>query len=964
MKNGRIILPSLFLAGILLTDAGASWGKRPLNHDDFDGWQSAKVEAIARDGRWSAYSVNPQEGDALLTFRDSRKGRKVEIERGYKPSFTADGNWAVALIKPFYADTRKAKIDKKKDFELPQDSLAIIDLTTLRVEKIPYVIGYKLPEKGGSFLAYQSCDTLHIKPADLKDKDAGKPLMIRSLTTPVSKMVKWVKDYDFSKDGNKLSLRIKKLASDSVATDGVALVNLPDTSLILIDRDKKFYTLPVFNETGTAIAYTASMDSIDTGTRDVQLYFSDIKDLSKGVTPGVQKFNYLFFTGDLPMNLMPPHADDPEMQAQLEKQREEYIRMMQGEPLRLNQYSKPRFSRNGRFLIAGVAPVIAPDDTTLVDFEKADIDIWRWDAPYTIPQTNGNLEELRKRTMPVVMDLSNDNEYRLLTKNELVKVEPSFEWDSEWVLLHDPTERMVENQWNYLAPEDLSMLNVVTGEQKPVGRYTKENSVLSPDGRFVVIYDNRNFYAYDRTTGETILISDKIPYPIWDEDDDHPMERQAYGIGGWGDNDNRVLLYDRHDIWSVDMTGKSDPVNLTAGDGRKRNVKYRYHRLNPEEKTIKSGEMMVLDMFDYGDKRYGLATVSYGKPAAPSVKTLDKFYISQLKKAAEAETYLWQKGNFEVMPDLYVSTSTDFAKGEKLTSINPQLKDISWGTAQLVEWYAYDGKKSQGVLYLPEGFDPEAKDAYPMLSVFYETGSEDLYFPYRMEPSWSWVNYPFYVSRGYIIFVPDIHYTSGVPGECAYNYVCSGVEEICRRYPAIDKKRIGIDGQSWGGYQTAFLVTRTDMFACAGSGAPVANMTSAFGGIRWGSGDSRQGQYEMGQSRIGRNLWDATEFYIANSPVFHANRVNTPLLIMHNDADEAVPWYQGIEMFMALRRLEKPVWMLQYNGESHNIKARRNRKDITKRLQQFFDHYLKGDPMPRWMREGISPLRKGQDYGF
>ena len=251
-----------------------------------------------------------------------------------------------------------------------------------------------------------------------------------------------------------------------------------------------------------------------------------------------------------------------------------------------------------------------------------------------------------------------------------------------------------------------------------------------------------------------------------------------------------------------------------------------------------------------------------------------------------------------------------------------------------------------------------------MLAVFYETGSEELYTHYTMEPSWSWVNYPFYVSRGYVVFVPDIHYSIGLPGESAYNYVCSGVEAVCDLYPNIDRKRIGIDGQSWGGYQTAYLVTRTNMFACAGSGAPVANMSSAFGGIRWESGDSRQAQYEQGQSRIGSNLWEAPELYIKNSPVFHANNCNTPLLIMHNDADGAVPWYQVIEMFMALRRLQKPVWLLQYNGEAHNIRDRKNRKDITIRLQQFFDHYLMGDPMPRWMKEGINPVRKGQDMGY
>ncbi|MDE6218223.1 MAG: prolyl oligopeptidase family serine peptidase [Muribaculaceae bacterium] len=352
----------------------------------------------------------------------------------------------------------------------------------------------------------------------------------------------------------------------------------------------------------------------------------------------------------------------------------------------------------------------------------------------------------------------------------------------------------------------------------------------------------------------------------------------------------------------------------------------------------------------------------YGSASVPQLRVIDKASFTQIRKALNADDFTWQRASFEIAPNIWLATSTDFSKARQLTDANPQQKDYNWGTAQLVKWYTYSGKEAEGVLYLPEDFD--SSKSYPMLSVFYELAADDLYTHYTMEPSWSWVNYPFYVSRGYVLFVPDIRYTAGVPGEGAYDYVCSGVEEMCRRYPNIDKNRLGIDGQSWGGYQTAYLVTRTNMFACAGSGAPVANMTSAFGGIRWGTGDSRQAQYEMGQSRIGRNLWEAPELYIANSPVFHADRVNTPLLIMHNDDDGAVPWYQGIELFMALRRLQKPVWMLQYNGEAHNIRERRNRKDITKRLQQFFDHYLKGDPMPKWMKEGIPSTRKGQEFGF
>lgn len=955
-------VPALLLA-LLAGGAGIASGvaKRPLDHGDFDSWESVRVDAVSPSGAWSAFRVVPQEGDATLSLRDNRKGRVITIPRGYSPSFSADGRWALARIKPLYADSRKAKIDGKKDFDLPQDSLAIVELATGRIEKIPHVISYAIGEKGGSFIAYQSCDTLHIKPKDLKDKKAGRPLIIRSLTSPVMKSVKWVEEYAFSKDGRRISLKLTPPAKDTLSTAGVALVNLPDTSLTLIDRDRKFYTLPVFNEAGTMLAFTASDDSIDSGTRHAKLILAEL-DRDARLTPNPREFDFAFTTGT-PPNLQPPHVDDPELQAKLDKERSEEMSRMAGDTLRLNQYSRPRFSKSGRYLYVDVAPVIAPDDTTIVDFEQAALDIWRWDAPYTPPQEKANIDAFRKKGLPVVIDIAGDCTAQLLTRNMLADVDAPFDLDGEWALVADPSRDIVSRQWNYMAPVDFSMVNVKDGTRRHIGDVSHE-AALSPDGRFAVWFDGRDYHAFDAAAGSSALISAGIPYPLWDEDDDHPMPAEAYGIAGWGDGDGRVLVYDRHDIWSLDLSGKDAPFCLTSGEGRKQNLCIRYRRLDPERKTLRKGELMVADLFNYADMRRGLATLPYSSasPVRPAIKTLDRYRISQLTKARDADVFLWQKANFETVPDLYAANNTDFARGKKITSTNPQMKDISWGTAQLVEWNAYDGKPSRGVLYLPENFDPEG--SYPMLTVFYETGSEELYTHYTMEPSWSWVNYPFYVSRGYVVFVPDIHYTDGLPGESCYNYVCSGVEEMCRRYPAIDRKRLGIDGQSWGGYQTAYLVTRTDMFACAGSGAPVANMTSAFGGIRWGSGDSRQAQYEMGQSRIGRNLWEAPELYIANSPLFRADKVHTPLLIMHNDEDGAVPWYQGIELFMALRRLQKPVWLMQYNGEAHNIKARKNRKDITRRLQQFFDHYLKGDPMPRWMRDGISPLRKGQDLGF
>ena len=179
----------------------------------------------------------------------------------------------------------------------------------------------------------------------------------------------------------------------------------------------------------------------------------------------------------------------------------------------------------------------------------------------------------------------------------------------------------------------------------------------------------------------------------------------------------------------------------------------------------------------------------------------------------------------------------------------------------------------------------------------------------------------------------------------------------------VDSTKMAIQGQSWGGYQVAYLVTRTKMFAAAGAGAPVANMTSAYGGIRWGTGLNRQFQYERSQTRIGATLWQRQDLYIKNSPLFRADKITTPLLIMHNDKDGAVPWYQGIELFTAMRRLGKKVWLLQYNDEDHNLVDRRNRKDLSIRLAQFFDHYLKGAPAARWIREGVPATLKGIEWG-
>ncbi|NNK63063.1 MAG: S9 family peptidase, partial [Gemmatimonadetes bacterium] len=284
-----------------------------------------------------------------------------------------------------------------------------------------------------------------------------------------------------------------------------------------------------------------------------------------------------------------------------------------------------------------------------------------------------------------------------------------------------------------------------------------------------------------------------------------------------------------------------------------------------------------------------------------------------------------------------------------------------WGTAEIYEWTSADGIPLQGILYKPDGFDPSQQ--YPMMVYFYERSSDGLHGYTIPAAGGSSINRAFYVSRGYLLFVPDIPYEIGFPGESSEDAVIPGVLSLIDR-GFVDADKIGVQGHSWGGYQISHMITRSDIFAAAEAGAPVVNMTSAYGGIRWASGMSRAFQYEKTQSRIGGTLWDSHQKYIENSPLFFVDKINTPLLMMHNDEDGAVPWYQGIEMFSAMRRLGKPVWMLNYNGEAHGLRQEHNQRDWAVRMQQFFDHYLLGSPAPVWMEEGVPATMKGKTLGL
>jgi acetyl esterase/lipase len=899
----------------LLALPGVLWAqKKPLDHSVYDSWQSVSATALSPKGNVLSYEVNPQEGDGVLTFRVfGKKGREITVERGYRASILDDESFAVCLIKPQFAKTRRAKIDKKKADQMPQDSLAVINLRSGAVVKFPNVKGYRLGKHALKAFAFASTDTSLVPQADRKEKDMGSTLLVYRFANGQMDTLQHIDKYEVTQDGLRMGL-VRKTGKKGYVT---GFYSLEEGASFFTDT-VTWHAVPRFNEAGSAALFLVARDTVSSGSKHAELYRYDVSARETRKLAGPEGL------GTLPQGWG------------------------------LTENSSYAFSHDGERIHVGVQELTPPEDTSLVSFELPGLDIWNWDAPQLPPQQKVNLKGDAAYTFPVRLSQGGA---KLLNDTRLVRYTLGNRGDGPYdlkVRIVNP----VETQWNFQNTVEVS----VVGDQAEtlVARGELDDISLSPLAKHVIWWDYRQqcWNIYDIAAGQTRILAPGVDF--FQEDDDHPMMKESYGIAGWLEGENALLLYDRYDIWKAPVDG-SAPVRLTAG--RESGITYRYVNTKDreEERHIGLAETILMSLFDNATKENGVASLNMGNPAK-SFKTLMKggYSWSGVKKAAKADVYAYQKGNFQLPMDVYYTA--DMGKSEqKISAINPQQKDYNWGTVELYHWNAYDGTKLDGLLYKPEDFDPARK--YPVMIYFYEKNSETLYNHITVQPSWSIINITFYVSRGYIVFVPDIVYASGIPGESAVNCICSGAESLTR-FPWIDKDNMAIQGQSWGGYQVAYLITRTDMFKCAGAGAPVSNMTSAYGGIRWESGNSRQGQYEQGQSRIGRRLWDGIELYMENSPLFKLPNVTTPVLIMHNDADGAVPWYQGIEMFMGLRRLGKPAWLLEYNDEAHNLRERRNRKDLTIRLQQFFDYYLKGAPQPAWMKEGVPTLKKNRYFGY
>ena len=955
--------------------------KRPLTQAAFDSWRSIRQVTLSADGRWAAYSLVPQVGDGEVVLRELHSNREFRHTRGYigrpqmkpgasrddaanfpAPRFTPDGKLLVFTIEPGRAEFEQARHEgrKKKVADRPRSSLGILSTADGQVTEVPRVKSFRMPSGSSRWLAYllASRDSAAADSAapdsttpsaaaapggaarpvssDSTGKHAkkeyGSTLVLRDLDTREEIRISDVTAYDFDEPGRWLAYTV---ASHDEDTNGAYARSLADGRTVPLLTGAGTYRSLAIDSAGTSVAFITDRDDQGRERPRYSLYAASLDQRSSRSTKG--------------------GSDGGDASASATGTSSAIVTpRMLGDSLLVSTDASLDFSSDGSALRFGVSPIV-PDSIPADSLaDKAVFNLWNYKDDRLQPEQRIEASKDRKRSFTSVYDLRTHG-FHILGNDSLpeIRLSPDF----HIALGESDVPYRVEAMWGE-GGRDIYAIDVPTGKRTQIASRVPFRASLSPAGGYVIWFgEDGHWYAYSVGAKRTADITGTIAGVRFDQETwDTPSTAAPWGIAGWTKGEKSVLIYDRYDVWEVDPTGRTPARVVTDSVGRRGQIIFRLAEADTSERFLSADRPIILEAMNDSTKASGFWSDRLGATQAPQRLIMEDRQLTDLQKAPGADVFLFTRSTFREFPDLWV-TDASFRAPTRISEANPQQTNYRWGTAQLVHWLSDDGVPLAGILYKPDNFDPTRK--YPMLVYFYEQLSDNLHH-YVPPAGRNVINPTVYVSNDYLVFEPDIHYEIGYPGPSAVKSVVPGVHMLIDS-GFVDRHAVGLQGQSWGGYQVAYIITQTSMFRAAMAGAPVANMTSAYGGIRWASGLARAFQYEHTQSRIGGSIWEQPLRYLRNSPLFWADRIRTPLFIMHNDGDGAVPWYQGVELFVAMRRLGKEVYLIDYNDEAHNPTKRANQLDIAMRMRQFFDHHLKGAPAPDWMVHGIPFLDKGRD---
>ncbi len=928
------LLP-LILALLLPLTALPQQVKRAMTIDDLVTWNRISERVISDDGSLIAFTTEPSKGDPVVTLYDGKGTLKGTFRCATGIRISSDSKYLFFTIKPPQDEVRGLKLKKTKKEDMPLDMLGIHNAVTGVTDTIARLKSYKVPSRRAGWVAWQS-EPLREKPAAPADSSSGngeKPkksksqsaengftLCIRDLRSGKTDSVSFVTDYLFAEEGEVLLYATT--GDDNGTEPGVVVADLGRGTRDVIATGKGRYRQLTLDKKGERAAFIYTADEKDKTGNSYSLY--SWNGSGTAVVAATQG------TAGLP---------------------EGWI---------INENGRLSFAEKSPRLFFGTSPANKIKDTTLLDEERAVVDVWHWsEGILHTAQVVRKTRDMRK-SYTAVCHTDRGRVIQLAT-DVMPEVQLPEKGDGPMAIGTSSLPYDLESMWRGSAGNDVWLVDIETGKAEQIKENFSARMRFSPAGRYLYWYQpaDSSWYTRDLAGGSEARLTTPATLRVWNELNDVPDLPGSYPAAGWLKDDNAFLVSDKYDIWSLDPAAARPPQSVTL-NGRREGIQYRLLRLDTENEYIDPAEKQYLQGVNEKTRAEAFYSLDMRRKGAPVRLTGGDYSLGSPVKARNSSRLIYTRENFGLFPD-YLLTDLTFRNETRLTDANPQQKGILWGTAELVKWTSHDGLELEGLLYKPENFDPSRK--YPMIVNFYEKSSSELNRHRIPEPGRSTIDYHYYTSNGYLVFNPDVYYSDGYPGQSCYNCVMPGVMSLIEK-GFVDEKHIGAQGHSWGGYQVAYLATRTNLFAAIESGAPVVNMYSAYGGIRWESGLNRSMQYEHQQSRIGATIWEAPHLYWENSPLFAMDKVQTPILIMANDQDGAVPWYQGIEYFIALRRLGKPAWLLNYNGEPHWAQTLPNRIDFQTRMAQFFHHYLKGEPMPPWMKDGVPVTEKEFTLGY
>jgi len=902
--------------------------KHAVGEKDYRTWKKISSQRISDDGAVASYMTEPLLGDAYQYLYQSNINRLDSFDRGGALSLTEDNRFALFKISPGYDTIRSLKLENVKKSKWPKDSLGIYDLSINTLTKEPNVYSYQVAEEGNTF-AYIQEEQIESKGglfamlfASNKEttKESRYVLKVYGSYPILSLKQSEVKKFSLSPDGSRIAYiasvedKDKQLSEKMVVrstVNGEQIVSFP-----LIQK----YKVPIWSSSSEKMAFFFSNDTTH-NNYELKVYdFTLSASLSFGDT-------------------LDPNLDRESVPS---------------------QWRTPFFSKDEERLFFGVHQRAYEEaEDSLLKEEKARLDVWHYEDGRIQPQQLKQLKRDKKKNHLYVYNFRQAKLIQL--SNDTLDVIVSNKYEPDYALAYSREAYQVESQWSYPWMRDYYRISIDTGVDTLVRRRLKYPGRLSLNGRFFSYFDEKKkeHVMIDLQNKEESCMTCGVDSVVWHRDiNGMSFEAGPERIFGFT-RTNDYVFQSEWDLWSYSPS--TDTLRcISDRQGEQRQIKLTLNKKNWDSVYVDFTDTYVSGLNKLNKSMHLFNWLEHEDHYDLIENMISPHKLVSLVWSEDGKNALLRRSSVSRYPDLE-KVDEDFQNPIQISTTNPHQKDVYWPSVELVKWYSYDSVLLEGLVYLPENYDTSTR--YPLMIYYYELNSDNLHSYRSPRPSASIINPIEYASNDYLVFIPDIRYEEGHPGKSAYSSIMSGTDYLLKKY-AIDSLKMGLQGQSWGGYQTAQMVTMTNRYAAAMAGAPVSNMFSAYGGIRWGSGLNRQFQYEATQSRIGKTIWEAPELYYENSPIFHLPNIETPLLIMHNDNDGAVPWYQGIEMYTGMRRLGKPCWMLVYNNDGHNLKKLANKFDLSIRMNQFFDYYLKDAPQPEWMEKGIPALEKGENNGY